>query len=112
MKGTEEILLSRREAARVAGVHYNTVRLWEQSGRLTPHRQENGDVLISRSELDEVIEARKEETGDGDNPRVAALETEVRLLTTERDRLVADLRSAQERYDKLVERVATIASGA
>lgn len=105
-----EGLVTRREAARIAGVHYNTIRLWERSGRLQPEKQPNGDVMIDRRQLEAVMADRKE--GDSsDDPRVHVYEAEIRLLTEERDRLLAELRSANERYDKLVDRITDIATG-
>ena len=103
-------LISRREAARVAGVHYNTIRLWEQTGRITPHKQDSGDVLVSRAELESVMVARKEDVGD-DDPRVAALETEVRLLVAERDRLLEQVEEASKRYERLVDKLAHTIDG-
>lgn len=44
--------LTRREAARRAGVHYNTIRHWEKSGRLRRGRGGAKGALVSASDLD------------------------------------------------------------
>ncbi len=107
---TTEGLVTRREAARIAGVHYNTIRLWERSGRLTPRKLPNGDVMIDRGQLEAVLRDRKE--GDtSDDPRVQVLEAEVKLLSEERDRLLAELEQARTRHDKLVDKITDIATG-
>lgn len=51
-------LISRREAAQRADVHINTIRLWEDAGRLHAIKQENGRVLIRSSELGIVSQSR------------------------------------------------------
>jgi predicted site-specific integrase-resolvase len=54
-------LLTRLEAADLAGVHYNTIRTWEGSGLLHPVKLSttpNGEVLIRRIELMEAIRQR------------------------------------------------------
>lgn len=98
----EERLVSRREAARIAGVHYNTIRLWERTGRLTPHKQGGGDVYISVSELEGVVSERVDQAGDSDEARVAALTAENKML---RD----DLNRLEERYDRLLNTVLRLA---
>jgi hypothetical protein len=56
MASTER-LLTRREAARRAGVTYNTILLWERAGRLHPAtvKSRRGErFLIREAELDAV----------------------------------------------------------
>jgi len=53
---TTERLLTRHEAARRAGVTYNTILLWERAGRLHPAivKSRHGErFLIRESELDQ-----------------------------------------------------------
>jgi len=59
-------MMTRREAAKYAGVHYNTVRLWEKQGRITPERVMVGgveEVRISVEQLTAIIDERG--TGSG-----------------------------------------------
>ena len=44
--------ITRREASEIADVHMNTIRLWEQSGRITTKKAGNGMVLIPRHEIE------------------------------------------------------------
>lgn len=58
----EEEELSRNEFARRAGVHYNTVRLWEKTGkirvrRVTSNNQE--EIRIPVSELTRILAERE-----------------------------------------------------
>lgn len=59
---TEE-LLGRRDAAERAGVHYNTIRLWENAGHLDPIRVTVGrrvEVRYRAEQLDAVAESQRE----------------------------------------------------
>lgn len=89
--------VTRREAAAIAGVHYNTVRLWERTGRIRPRRATNGDVLIDARELEEVMRERGAGIPD-DRSRIAALEAENRLLREQ-------LARTSEQYERLLEKV-------
>ena len=63
-------MLTRQEAADRAGVHYNTIRLWESQRRLTPARVKVGrreEVRIRADQLDELVAAR-----DAEQPARAA----------------------------------------
>lgn len=54
-------LLTRDEAARRAGVHYNTIRLWERTGRLQPQRVRVGfrwEIRITAADLERAMEER------------------------------------------------------
>ena len=51
-----EKVLTRREAARRAGVHYNTIKSWEKSGRL-PSTRIGKRVWIKVADLEKAIEA-------------------------------------------------------
>lgn len=66
--------LSRRESAEYAGVHYNTIRLWERSGKIHPTRvivHGVPEVRISIAELEQVRGDRPETQK---RPRPPALE--------------------------------------
>lgn len=78
-------MITRREAAEIAGVHMNTVRLWEQSGRVTAEKAPNGVVLIPRVEI-ERIAAERHDNAQTEKERIAGLETEVRMLREELER--------------------------
>lgn len=97
--GTED-LITRREAAEIAGVHINTVRLWEQSGRVSAQKAPNGVVLIPRDEI-ERIAAERHDSAMGDRERVAALEADNRRLQEELDRL-------RGQYQQLLDKVISL----
>ena len=54
--GQPENVLSRREAARRAGVHYNTIKSWEKSGRL-PSTRIGKRIWIKVADLDKAVAA-------------------------------------------------------
>lgn len=59
----DPVMLNRREAAERAGVHYNTIRLWESQRLLHPKRINVGrrqEVRIDADELDRVAAERAE----------------------------------------------------
>lgn len=74
--------MTRREAAELAGVHINTVRIWETTGRVEVHKGENGIVLIPRSQVEAVIETRRDLALE-DKAKIAALEAELRVTKDE-----------------------------
>lgn len=80
-KGNERFV-TRREAAELAGVHINTVRIWETTGRVEVHKGENGIVLIPRSQVEAVIETRRDLALE-DKAKIAALEAELRVTKDE-----------------------------
>jgi DNA-binding transcriptional MerR regulator len=94
-----ERYVNREEAARLAGVHWNTIRLWERTGRLTPKREMQGDkarVMIPLSQLQVIIEER----GAG---RAASGLTQDQMtdLRSTIARLEAELESSRERLAEL-----------
>lgn len=89
--------VTRRQAATIAGVHYNTVRLWERHGRIHPRRAPNGEMMIDVRELEEIMRDRGTTQPD-DRSRIAALEAENKLL---REQLAV----VSERYEKLLDKV-------
>jgi DNA-binding transcriptional MerR regulator len=89
MVTAEDQMITRREAAELAGVHINTVRLWESTGRVRTEKADNGVVLIPREDTERVIDTRHDATLS-DKERIAALEVEVRMLREERDNALAE----------------------
>ena len=92
----EEVLLSRREAARLARVHPNTVKnVWERNGWITRIEVLNGrqmEVRYRKSEIEALIVQRQvtrnqDYLPDTESTRLAALEAENVLLREELDRL-------------------------
>jgi excisionase family DNA binding protein len=53
--------LTRRQAGEYAGVHYNTIRLWEQAGKVQTERR-GSLVLVKKSDLDRIMDGRDERT--------------------------------------------------
>jgi len=99
-KSAIEDEVTRREAAEMAGVHINTVRLWEQTGRVQIRKAENGVVMIPRDQIEGIIEQRRD-SGMDDGARIASLETENRMLREERDQL-------REQYERLLEKIISL----
>lgn len=95
--------VTRREAAELAGVHINTVRLWERTGRVSTMKQDNGVVMIPRAEVDQIVEHRRESAMD-DNARMAALEAENRVLREE-------LEVVRGQFQQVLDRITQHASG-
>ena len=84
--------LTRREAARRAGVHYNTIRFWERSGRLRKSKTPTGrGTLVSAIDLETMTgTARRGRGPDGvDGARIVALERRFNDLLRGLERLVA-----------------------
>jgi hypothetical protein len=95
--------ITRVEAARLAGVHRNTVRLWEAAGRLRTRRvpgRSGEQVEVSRDDLGAILDERVVPAGDAE--RIAALEVEVQQL---RERL----EEAQRARDDLLREVLKLA---
>jgi DNA-binding transcriptional MerR regulator len=91
-----EGFVTRREAAEMAGVHPNTIRLWESTGRVSAKKRADGVVLIPRAEIEEIITQRVVPRTDAE--KVAALEAENRELRRQNEELL-------ERYDRLLQSV-------
>lgn len=88
--------ITRREAARRAGVHYNTIRHWERAKLIhTARKRGVRDTLVNAADLTRVLTGRRRGSAMGADERAA-------------------LRSLQRRYDALVrslQRLAAQASG-
>jgi MerR-like DNA binding protein len=87
--------LTRREAARRAGVHYNTIRHWERTGRL--RRSKSGSArgaMVSALDLDGLVRGggRVASGGAPDMARIDALERRFNELVAGLERLVASAR--------------------
>jgi hypothetical protein len=91
-RGTQ--LLSRREAADLAGVHYNSIRGWEKSGALKTERTKVGgreEVRINRGDLEELLDRK------GRRPRPSSELATERSAQRRGDPTPAALTSARER---------------
>ncbi|MFY9587810.1 MAG: MerR family transcriptional regulator [Actinomycetota bacterium] len=86
--------LTRREAARRAGVHYNTIRHWEKTGRLRREKGSGGrGALVSASDLEGLRRGTAAPAADGIDPaRIEALERRFNDLLDGLESLVAGAR--------------------
>lgn len=92
--------LSRREAAALAGVHYNTVRGWERDGKLrtkTFPGPSGPEVHVAREDLDQLIAERPPR-----EPRTSADE-ELARYREEVARLQGEIAVLRERIDFLIQ---------
>lgn len=91
--------LTRREAARRAGVHYNTIRHWEKTGRLRRGKAGGRGAMVSATDLETL------RRGGGapapaagiDGARIEALETRFNDLLDGLEGLVAAARVRRRR---------------
>lgn len=106
MAEEQEKLLSRREAAEYANVHYNTIRQWEDRGLLHPRRMLFGrveEVRIPLSELRELVEKRPEPQ------KPATTEQELKIENAVLRAEVQGLREQIQTYRDFLAQVAGIA---
>ena len=108
--GLETTHVSRQEAARLAGVHPNTIRLWEENGRLHPHKLENGRVMIPISELEAIVRERRSPEGDPEH-RIAELEAENGILRAENAFVKEAYTQLQKEHAELLSTVIELARG-
>ena len=103
--------VDREEAAQLAGVHWNTIRLWERTGRVHPKREMRGAkerVLIPLSELQAIIDTRGAKYAPAPNhDQISSLRESIARLEAElgasRERLT-ELRNERERLlDRLLD---------
>lgn len=95
-----EEYVTRREAAELAGVHLNTVRLWESTGRVSTVKAEgSGVVMIPRAQILEIIESRRSNHMD-EAAKNAVLEAENKML---REELLERKRDYQQLLDRLIQ---------
>lgn len=84
--------LTRHQAAERAGVHYNTVRQWEQSGLIrTTRRPTARGLLLSGDDLERVLVERGGYRLSA--PSTEAGQAAIAALQERYDRLIADLES-------------------
>jgi MerR-like DNA binding protein len=84
--------ITRQEAARRAGVHYNTIRHWEQGGRLrTSRRTGYRGSLVNASDLARMSGAGGASSGP-DDARIQVLEQRFNELLIGLERLVSAAR--------------------
>jgi ATP-dependent exoDNAse (exonuclease V) alpha subunit len=88
--------VTRREAARRAGVHYNTVRHWERTGRLRRSKRAGSQgAMVSATDLDRLM-GRGRAAGSAasavDTQRIQALERRFNDLLSGLERLVSSAR--------------------
>jgi uncharacterized C2H2 Zn-finger protein len=89
--------LTRREAARRAGVHYNTIRHWERGGRLRVSRKAGTrGTLVNAGDLDGLVGGGRRGAGGGD-ARLDALERRFNDLLHGLERLVSSARGGSSR---------------
>jgi hypothetical protein len=92
-----EDLISRREAATLAGVHINSIRNWERAGVLEVHKTAGGKVMVPKTQVEAIAIERHDRAAT--DPAREALEAENRLLR-------AELAACREDYRRLVDRLA------
>lgn len=103
MTDVEEDLVPRREAARLAGVHVNTVRLWEDHGRVHVVKLDNGRVMIPRADVEAIVAERTTPSGDDLALRLSACEAENRLLRDQLDVTREDYSRLQRQHEMLLD---------
>lgn len=90
-------------AAELAGVHPQTLRIYERKGLLEPERTQGGSRRYSDADID-LLRRIQELTDEGLNlagvKRVLELEAELEATRAELERVRADARSAVERTHK------------
>jgi hypothetical protein len=96
--------LTRQDAAKRAGVHYNTIRQWERAGLLTTTRKPRvRGSLINVQDLQRVLGERASMTGatsagsassGADAAAIAALSRKVDALVDGLEQLLSTVRSA------------------
>lgn len=101
-------LVSRREAARLAGVSYNGIRLWEKQGRLHAVKMENGHVMYPISELEAIVKERRQEEGDPEI-RLVKAEAENEALHAEIELLKDTLTQLRTEHEELLRTVIELA---
>lgn len=94
--------ITREQAAQRAGVHYNTIRQWEQSGALRQtKRPGTRGALVSVTDLTRLLAQRSggpaSTAGSGDGAAVAALEQRFAQLIEGLELLVASVKGSAGR---------------
>jgi MerR-like DNA binding protein len=88
--------VTRREAARRAGVHYNTIRHWERTGRLRRSKRAGSQgAMVSATDLERLMGGGRAAGPSGagvDVQRIQALERRFNDLLSGLERLVSSAR--------------------
>jgi hypothetical protein len=94
-KETSGAWVTRREAARRAGVHYNTIRFWERTGRLRRSKSAAGrGAMVSAIDLENLSSANSGKAAPGvDGDRIILLERRFNDLIQGLERLVSSART-------------------
>lgn len=85
--------MTRREAARRAGVHYNTIRHWEKTGRLRRRTSGGRGAMVSASDLDGLRGGGRGTGAAFDPQRIVSLERRFNDLVDGLERLVSRARA-------------------
>jgi uncharacterized C2H2 Zn-finger protein len=85
--------VTRREAARRAGVHYNTIRHWEKTGRLRRRTSGGRGAMVNASDLDGLRGGGRRSGGSFDPERIVSLERRFNDLLDGLERLVSRARA-------------------
>lgn len=101
--------VTRREAAELAGVHINTIRLWESTGRVDTEKAENGVIMIPRQQIEDIAEQRRD-AGMDDAARIAALETENRMLRELLEGKERELEDLKAQQSTMLDRIIQLAA--
>lgn len=102
--------LTRNEAAKRAGVHYNVIRTWQQKGYVETRRDgpnANAGFLTDLASLDRYLSTRRtgSKLSDSDTrERMASLEAENRELRSSLTKSETERRDLLERFLRLAER--------
>lgn len=111
----EEVWLSRQDAAKRAGVHYNVIKQWQEKGHVVSKKAgdaPNAEILTELSSLDRYLSTRHTPSRLSDSEtreKLAALEAENRELRTRLAHSETERREQQEQVNKLLERVLRLA---
>ena len=88
--------MTRREAARRAGVHYNTIRHWERTGRLRRSKRPGSQgAMVNATDLERLMGGGRAAAAAGtgvDGQRLQALERRFNDLLNGLERLVSSAR--------------------
>jgi len=107
MGADEKETLGRAEAAKLAGISYNGMRLWERTGRIkgTKIKGKHGlEVRFTESEVRAAISARNEGTGPSAQARkIVDLQHEIALLEGVREARAAQWTAEQALLEQKLE---------
>ncbi|MGI8407590.1 MAG: hypothetical protein ACR2L3_03680 [Actinomycetota bacterium] len=102
--------LTRNEAAKRAGVHYNVIREWQRKGYVETRKDgpnANAEILTDLTSLDKYLSTRQTGSRFSDSDtreRMASLEAEIRELRSALTKSETERRGLLERVLRLAER--------